>query len=339
MFPVAQKILRNWTSSLSSRAPCSPPYAISVLQILSARTLRLTANHDAATTLRLSRMFINCARQNVWDYGNAAKGLTVRVGLCGKEKTHRHEQIMKKNTISFENGNRALVITAPLDASAQTILDALEITSPRAVILLFGGAAGLDDSRKAHLETLFAEGVAPVAAELGALIIDGGTQSGVMAMIGEAVARDGRGSQLLGLAPKGKIAHPEIAGASAGSDGTPLEPNHSHFVLVETAEWGGETGTMLELARAFNAPIVAILVNGGKIAGDEALQSVRNGWQLLVIDGSGRFADELSAAVRDGQVAKSVEVSEIARSGRVTLFHVDDPAEKLRDELHRMLRG
>ena len=57
------------------------------------------------------------------------------------------------------------------------------------MILIFGGAAGLDDSRKAHLETLFAEGVAPVAAELGALIIDGGTQSGVMAMMGEAVAR------------------------------------------------------------------------------------------------------------------------------------------------------
>src|SRR5437667_1875360 len=93
---------------------------------------------------------------------------------------------------------------------------------------------------------------------------------------------------------------------------------------------------MLELARAFKAPTVAILVNGGAIAADEALQSVRNGWPLLVIEGSGRFADEVSAAVRDGQSAKSVEVREIARSGRVGLFHVDDAAEKLRDELRRM---
>ena len=245
---------------------------------------------------------------------------------------------MRKNTITFENGNRAVVITAPRDASAQAILDALEITSPRAVILLFGGAAGLDDSRKAHLTTLFADGVTPVAAELGALIIDGGTQSGVMAMMGEAVARSPGTCQLLGIAPKGKIMHPELAGASAVSDGAPLEPNHSHFVLVESNEWGGETGMMLELARAFNAPIAAIVVNGGEIAAKEALQSVRNGWQLLVVEGSGRFADELSAAVRDGQSAKSTEVSEIARSGRATLFHLDDPAEKLRDELRRMLR-
>ncbi len=243
---------------------------------------------------------------------------------------------MRKNTITFENGNGAVVITAPRDASAKAILGALEITLPRAVILLFGGAAGLDDSRKAHLATLFADGVAPVAAELGALIIDGGTQSGVMAIMGEAVARSPGTSQLLGIAPKGKITHPELSDASARSDGTPLEPNHSHFVLVESNEWGGETTKMLELARAFNAPIVAILVNGGAIAADEALQSVRNGWQLLVFEGSGRFADELSAAVRDGQSAKSIEVSEIARSDRVALFHVDDAASTLKIRLRRM---
>jgi SLOG in TRPM, prokaryote len=155
--------------------------------------------------------------------------------------------------------------------------------------------------------------------------------------MGEAVAQHPGTCQLLGIAPKGKIAHPEIAGASAGSDGTPLEPNHSHFVLMESNEWGGETTTMLELARAFNAPIVAILVNGGAIAADEALQSVRNGWPLLVVEGSGRFADELSEAVRDGQSAKSAKIGEIARSGRVALFHVDGTAEKLRDELRRML--
>jgi len=154
-----------------------------------------------------------------------------------------------------------------------------------------------------------------------------------MAMMGKAVARGPGTCQLLRIVPKGKITHPEIAGASAVSDGAALEPNHSHFVLVESAEWGGETGKMLELARAFNAPIVAILVNGGAIAADEALQSVRNGWQLLVVEGSGRFADELSAAVRDGQSAKSVEVSEIVRSGCVALFHVDDPPHELREEL------
>jgi len=243
---------------------------------------------------------------------------------------------MTKKEISFENGNHAIVVIVPCDTDPQSILKALALAPPNALVIVLGGAKGLDDSRKTRLAELFSDAIAPAAAKLDALIIDGGTQSGVMAMVGEAVTRY-RGCQLLGIAPKGKVTYPGGPAEAGIADGAPLEPNHSHFVLVESNEWGGETGKMLELARAFNAPTVAILVNGGAIAADETLQSVRNGWPLVVIQGSGRFADELSAAVRDGQSAKSTEVSEIARSGRVAVFHIDDAAEKLRDKLPRML--
>jgi hypothetical protein len=242
-----------------------------------------------------------------------------------------------KKEIAFDNGNRAVAVTASRDTNAQTILTALDLAQPHALIMVFGGAKGLDDSRKARLAELFRDAIAPAAAELGALIIDQGTQSGVVAMMGEAVARSPGRRQLLGIAPAGNVAYPGRPSNADIEDGVPLEPNHSHFVLVESNEWGGETRKMFDLARASNAPIVAILVNGSAIAADEALQSVRNGWQLLVVEGSGRFADELSAAVRDGQFAKSAEVNQIARSGRVALFHIGDAAEKLRDELRRML--
>jgi len=244
-----------------------------------------------------------------------------------------------KKEIAFDNGNRAVVVTASRDTDAQTILKALDLPQPHALIMVFGGAKALDHSRKARLAELLSDAIAPAAADLGALIIDGGTQSGVMAMMGEAVARCGRKCPLLGMAPAGKVSYPGAPAEAAIADGAPLEPNHSHFVLVESDEWGGETGTMFELARALNVPVATMLVNGGAIAAEEARQSVRNGWHLLVVEGSGRFADELSAAARDDQFAKSVEVSEIARSGRVALFHVDDAAQKLRNELCRMLRG
>ncbi|MGH7984352.1 MAG: hypothetical protein ACREFF_14600 [Candidatus Udaeobacter sp.] len=246
---------------------------------------------------------------------------------------------MTKTEIAFENGNRAVVVTASRDTDARSILKALDIAQPHAVIMVFGGAKGLDDSQKAHLAELFIRAIAPAAAELGALVIDGGTQSGVMAMMGEAVARDGRRCQLLGIAPAGKVTYPGGPAEADIADGAPLEPNHSHLVLVKSNEWGGETGTMFELARAVNLPVATMLANGGQITAGEALQSVRNGWPLLVLEGSGRFADELSAAVRDGQLAKSAEVSEIACSGRVALFHVDGAAQKLKAELRRMLCG
>jgi SLOG in TRPM, prokaryote len=244
---------------------------------------------------------------------------------------------MKRDTITFDNGNQAVVVTAGHDTDAQTILKSLEIAQPHALIMVFGGAKGLDDSRKTRLAELFTNAIAPMAVEFGVLVIDGGTQSGVMAMMGEALARDGRGSQLLGIAPAGKVTYPGHQSDANIVNGAPLEPNHSHFVLVDSDEWGGETGTMFKLAGAFNVAVVTMLINGGQIAGNEALQSVRNGWPVLVVEGSGRFADELSAAVRNGQSAKSTKVSEIARSGRVRLFRVNDSAEKLRVELHRIL--
>jgi hypothetical protein len=243
---------------------------------------------------------------------------------------------LKRETITFENGNRAIVITAPRDASAQAILDALQIAPPRAVILLFGGTAGIDDSCKAHLKTLFCDGIIPVAAELKAVIIDRGIESGLISMIGEAAARFRGPCQLLGIAPADKVSYPGQSKADYG-EGALLESNHSHFVLVEGYEWGSETRKMLELACAFDAPIVAIPINGGAIAAHAVLQSVRTGSQLFVVEGTGRFADELGAAIRDRQSAKSATVSEIVGSACTVLFRVDGPAEKLRTELRRML--
>jgi len=242
---------------------------------------------------------------------------------------------MKKNTITFENGNQAVVVTAGRDTDAQGILKALDIAQPHALIMVFGGAKGLDDSRKARLAELFTDAIAPAAVEVGALVIDGGTQSGVMAMMGEALARDGQGCELLGVAPAGKVTYPGDPSPANIENGTPLEPNHSHFVLVEGDEWGSETDMMFKLAGALNVPVATTLINGGSIAGSEALRSVCNGWQLLVVEGSGRFADQLSAAVRNATLNTSATIKEITRSGRVKLFSIDKPALGLKSLLQR----
>ena len=154
---------------------------------------------------------------------------------------------MRKHTITFDNGNQAVVVTAGRDTDAQGILKALDIAQPHALIMVFGGAKGLDDSRKARLAELFTDAIAPAAVEVGALVIDGGTQSGVMAMMGEALARDGQGCELLGVAPAGKVTYPGDPSPANIENSTPLEPNHSHFVLVEGNN-GAAGPKMLELA-------------------------------------------------------------------------------------------
>jgi len=244
---------------------------------------------------------------------------------------------MNRNTITFDNGNNAIVVTAGRDADGPAILKTLDIAQPNALIMVFGGAKGLDDSRKDRLDDVFTNAIAPAAAELGALVIDGGTRSGVMAMMGKALAQNGRRSQLLGIAPAGKVTYPGGRSDTNVVDGAPLEPNHSHFVLVESDEWGGETDTIFKVAKALNVPVATMVINGGQIVETEALRSVRNGWPLLVVEGSGRFADQLSAAVRNVTPDTSPAVKEITRSGCVKLFSIDRPASGLKSQLQEIL--
>src|ERR1700756_1135818 len=114
---------------------------------------------------------------------------------------------MTKKKISFENGNHAVVVIVPCDTDSRAILKMLDLAQPNALVIVLGGPKELDDSQRTRLAELFSDAIAPAAAELGALIIDGGTQSGVMAMMGEAVARNGRKSQLLGIAPAGEVTY------------------------------------------------------------------------------------------------------------------------------------
>ena len=80
-----------------------------------------------------------------------------------------------------------------------------------------------------------------------------------------------------------------------------MTPTTPTSVLVETKEWGGETETMYELARVFSqgCPSVAILVNGGAITKNEVLYNVRQGRPIIIIEASGRLADEVARIIRE----------------------------------------
>ena len=167
------------------------------------------------------------------------------------------------------------------------------------------------------------------------MVIDGGTRAGVMQLMGEALAQTDRSTTHIGVVP---------AMAKAGPNGTKaeeiLDPNHSNFVLVESDVWGGEVGLMYNLAEylSVNAPSVAILVNGGQISLLEIEENVRQDREIIVIEGSGRLADEVAAAVRYPEQSPRDRVADIARNGRLTLFDIDSPPEELARILQRYLK-
>ena len=260
---------------------------------------------------------------------------------------------METTQITLENGNLANVVVATRSEKYGEILKALSIPEPKSLLIVIGGANNLDESTKATLLPLFSNGIAATAAEIGAVIIDGGTKSGIMELMGQGVAEQEHQSILLGVAPEGKVCYQSQPTLGVGEGKTPLDPNHSHFILVKGDKWGDETSTMFGIAHeiAKQSPVVTVLVSGGDIAKQEVLQSVQRGWPILVITDTGQLADILAERWRRKQATLSFlqralrrrktplkisngDIAEIITSGDMYLF----PRKGRVEQLNAMLK-
>jgi hypothetical protein len=272
------------------------------------------------------------------------------------DEEQQNSNIQKKE-IQFVDGNRAQIASVSSNAPAAAILSELDISKPGALIIISGGAGNLDSALIPQLSQLFSRGIVKAATETQTLIMDGGTHAGVMAMTGQAVADHHREVILLGIAPAGKVTYP--GGPQEGSieDGASLDTNHSHFVLVDGNEWGDETDKMFELAGtlAKDIPVVIVLVNGGNNAKKEILFSVRQHWPIIVVEHSGRLADEIAGQwkkrnrkpspmarflkkPRDKPMAaKDPVMGEIISEGDLHLFSLQKSTEDLKVLLQQCL--
>lgn len=230
-------------------------------------------------------------------------------------------------------------------------LDPKEVT---ALICVLGGASGLHEVLVPRLRSLIVGGVARVAARRRAHVLDGGTDSGIMRMLGagvesvRATAQWGEQgdatepSAFIGVCPArcvrvspGRSEEGEedfgslVAAVEAARDTSlvDLEPHHTHFVLADGRKWGSETGVMFALAAALaaNAPAVAIVANGGSISRQEVLQAVRCRIPLLVLKGTGRLADEL--AIRADALAAGVDTGDFLHGINVSEVVEEDEGE------------
>ena len=207
------------------------------------------------------------------------------------------------------------------------------LSGRRPVIVLIGGAAGIEGEDLARLEPVIDQGVVATAGRLGAAIIDGGTNAGVMALAGRARAGRGGDAPLIGVVPRGRISAPGID--SGGT--TELEPNHSHVLVVPGAEWGEESGMLLRAARltAGGQPVVTVLVDGGPVALAEAMACAAQGWPIVAVAGSGRSADVLAGYARG---ANDPELTPTDRRG-IHVVQLDAGPAALADMLARLLEG
>lgn len=185
------------------------------------------------------------------------------------------------------------------DSEADLVVTLQELgLTQQPTLVVIGGASKLSADDFARVQQLFTDVLAPLAQKWQAAVIDGGTDAGVMRLMGQARQQIGGDFPLIGVAPIDLATLPTQT--DGGSDAAPLEQNHTHFVLVPGSNWGDESHWIAQLATALagHHPSVTVLINGGEVTWRDALQSVKAEREILVIAGSGRTADILAAATR-----------------------------------------
>jgi TRPM family ion channel/conflict system pore-forming effector with SLATT domain/uncharacterized protein DUF4231 len=227
---------------------------------------------------------------------------------------------IEKQEIIFEkNKHTAFIIKAFLKDSAENIVNALDLVSskPKSIILVFGGASGSLDTSDTSISILhqILDDVLQYASDNSAIIIDGGTKSGIMEIIGQKVSEldHSKKPNILGVAPAELISLPKSIGKEDNddmdveNDKVSLDPNHSHFVLVEGDRWGDETIKLFEISSALAAdddddvPVVSLLAGGGKISKKEILFCIDYNWPIIVIEKTGYLADEIATSYKKSQ--------------------------------------
>jgi hypothetical protein len=196
--------------------------------------------------------------------------------------------------VEFERA-RALAVDVERAEELPAAVADLGFEAAQPVVVVVGGAAGLDDSQAQSLESL-AVAVVEAAAVSRAAIVDGGTDSGIMRLVGLARAKTGGSIPLVGVVVRALAGLP---GVPLHGDMAPLEPRHAQFVLVPGSMWGEEARWIARVAGLVSdgRPSVTVLVNGGEIAYVDAAESVRAGRRVLTVAGTGRTADVLVEAL------------------------------------------
>jgi hypothetical protein len=235
--------------------------------------------------------------------------------------------------IHFANGQVAVALFPSAAASAQQIIDRLDIPNPRGLVVLNGGTAKLEPAMHERLAAALQVGLARIVAQEGLTAINGGTDAGIFQLFGQGRARWGQGAPCIGVAVASLVSWP---GRPEGE--ALLEPHQSHFVLVEGNHWGAETDTMYALVSVWaqQCPTVSVFASGGEICIREMQMNVAQKRPMILLAGSGRATDAVLAARATGS-AEDPRLVQIAERGRIIPFALSEPPANLAAQVRQVL--
>ncbi len=207
-------------------------------------------------------------------------------------------------------------------ADLAAALEPVTAGGPRPVVVLVGGAAAMEDRHLGPVTRAMGEWLLPALERWHAAVVDGGTDAGVMRLVGHLREDAGARFPLVGVVADGTVAPEGTVGRSGGS--AELEPHHSLVVVVPGRAWGDESGWLGEVARVVAAgrPTLTLMVNGGDVAYDDVVLGLAQGRPLVVLGGTGRLADAVAAAAAGDR--RDERAARIARSPHTRVVDVGD---------------
>ena len=166
-------------------------------------------------------------------------------------------------------------------------LTALNIAYPRTVIVLVGGASGIGFLDKFPMRKAVGI-VARLAEETQSVVVDGGTQAGIMTEIGKQRKQNEFSFPLIGVVFDSLLLKQEPQDI--------LDSNHTNFFFVPGDDWGDESARISKIATSIsgNEKSITILVNGGEISQDDVQYSMLENRTTFIMRGTGRLADEIT---------------------------------------------
>ncbi len=131
------------------------------------------------------------------------------------------------------------------------------IPHPKSVIVLVGGAGGIGWLDKFPMRKAI-KIIARLAEETQSVVVDGGTQAGIMTEIGKQRKHNKYSFPLIGVVFDSLLMKKEPQSI--------LDPNHTHFFLIPGDDWGDESAWISKIATqiAGDKKSITVLVNGGK---------------------------------------------------------------------------
>ncbi|MEA3210517.1 MAG: hypothetical protein QOE70_3574 [Chthoniobacter sp.] len=222
-------------------------------------------------------------------------------------------------TIAFDSGRQALLVSAEENTSPETILRALGIAPPAAAVLILGDEETLSREAERAVRERLSEAILPAIARSGTLVLERGLKTDLTTAVGELAAQQERRTTLLGVAVVGRASYPGMDPSDA-PDAVDLEPHHSHFTLAPTPDAEADLLFSLGEHLAKSIPVIALVAGSSERTQEEALRAARLGWPVIVISGSGTLADDVAAELDSPR--------SIIKDGRCKLFPATGTADE-----------